>query len=85
MVKKNVKVGTGVTAYDKEDGATVLIVLNNAIDMASQSMAIWSSNQMRHRGVDVWDVHHKFTVGDRKDCFGLRSVIMNYLLQRTMV
>ena len=40
MVKKNVKVGTGVTAYDKEDGATVLIVLNNAIDMASQSMAI---------------------------------------------
>ena len=32
MVKKNVKVGTGVTAYDKEDGATVLIVLGVSVN-----------------------------------------------------
>jgi len=84
-VKKNVKIGTGVTAYDKDDGTTLLIVVNNAIDMTSHFMAILSSNQMRHRGVDVCYVHHKFTVGKKMDSFGLRSVMINYLLQCTMV
>ena len=57
-------------------------MVNNAIDMTSQSMAILSSNQMRHRGVDVCDVHHKFTVGDRKGLF--RIMVGNHELPRTM-
>jgi len=50
--EENVNIGTGVTAYNKEDGTTLLMVVNNDIDMTSQSMATLSCNQMRHRGVD---------------------------------
>ena len=71
-----------VTAYDKDDGTTLLIVVDNAIDMTSQSMAILSTNQMRHRGVDVCDVHHKFTVGDRKGLFRIK--VGNHELPLTM-
>jgi len=82
MGKKNLKIDTGVTAYDKDDGTTLLIVVNNAIDMTSQSIAILSSNQMRHRGVVVCDVHHKFTVGDRKGLFRIK--VGNHELPLTM-
>ena len=82
IMKKNVKIGTSVTAYDKDDCTTLLIVINNAIDMTSQSMTILLSNQMRHRGVDVCDVHHKFTVGDRKGLFRIK--VGNHELPLTM-
>ena len=72
MVKNNFKIVTDVTAFDKDNGTTVLIVVNNAINMSAQSMPILSTCQMRHRGVDVCDVHHNFTVGDRKGLFRIK-------------
>ena len=35
MAKKNVKIDTGSTGFDKDDGTTILIGINTAIDMSS--------------------------------------------------
>jgi len=46
------------------------------------TMATLSTNQMRPRGVDVCDVHHKFTVGDKKGLFRIK--IGNHVLPLSM-
>ena len=47
------RIGTGVIAYDTDDGFTIIICINEPNSMLSL-------NQMRHSGIDVCDVHPKF-------------------------
>ena len=52
-----------MTAYDKEDETTVLVLVHEAIDHTDQDHTMLSTNQMRHAGVDVCDTHPKFLMG----------------------
>ena len=65
-------IGSGVAAYDKSDGSTILLLVNEAIDHCSQPNTMLSLNQMRHYGVDVCDVHPHFTNGGRQGLFRIK-------------
>ena len=53
MVLKNLPIGTGVTAYDKDDGTTILLLVHEAIDHTSQENSLLSGNQLRNHAVDI--------------------------------
>ena len=72
MVKSDLKIGTGVAAYDLPDGTTILVVVNEGIDHTTQPHTMLSTNQMRQHGVDVCDVHPKFTSGGQKGKFRIK-------------
>ena len=72
MTVENLKIGSGVAAFDKPDGTTVLVLCHEAIDYTSQPHTMLSTNQLRHHGVDVCDVHPKFATGGRKGLFRIK-------------
>ena len=67
------KIGTGVTAFDKDDGTTIIVCVNEAIDHTSQPSSMLSINQMRHYGIDVCDVHPKFISNGSKGRFSIMA------------
>ena len=60
LIIDDMKIGTGVTAFDKPDGETILVMVNEGIDHTSQDNTLLANNQMRHNGVDVSETHQKF-------------------------
>ena len=66
------KIGTGVAAYDLQDGTTVLVMIFEAIDHTDQPNSMLATNQIRHHGIDVCDVHPNFTVGGRSGLFRIK-------------
>ena len=60
LIIDDMKIGTGVTAFDKPDGETILVMVNEGIDHTSQDITLLANNQMRHNGVDVCETHQKF-------------------------
>jgi hypothetical protein len=65
-------IGSGIAAYDKSEGSTVLLLVNEGIEHCSQPNTMLSLNQMHHHGVDVCDVHPKFTNSGRKGLFRIK-------------
>ena len=76
-------IGTGVTAFDKPDGSTIIICIHEAIDHTTQDNTIVSLNQIRHHGVDVCDVHPKFDTNGQARQLKIR--VGNHELPFTMV
>ena len=60
------KIGTGVAAFDKKDGTTLLVLVHESIDHTDHDHTILSTNQLRHCGVDICDIHPKFSTGGRQ-------------------
>jgi hypothetical protein len=52
--------------------AAILVVVNEAIYHTTQPHTMLSTNQMRYHGVDVCDVHPKFTSGGQKGKFRIK-------------
>lgn len=60
---KNMRIGSGITAFDLPDGeGTILLVVHEGIVNTSQPNSIFSVTQSRHHGVDICDRHGKFQV-----------------------
>ena len=72
LVIEDKKIGTGVAAFDKPDGETILVLCKEAIDHTSQDNTMLSSNQMKHNGIDVCDTHPRFAVGGRPGLFRIK-------------
>ena len=60
LIIDDMKIGTGVTAFDKPDGETILVMVNEGIDHTKQDNTLLATNQMHHNGVDVCITHQKF-------------------------
>ena len=60
LIIDDMKIGSGVTAFDKPNGETILVMVNEGIDHTSQDDTLLANNQMRHNGVDVCETHQKF-------------------------
>ena len=73
--KTDLKIGSGVTAFDKGDGTTVLLLVHEGIDYTSQPNTMISCNQLRYHGIDVCDVHPSFKSGDRARLFRIKAGI----------
>ena len=56
----DMKIGTGVAAFDKPDGETILVMVHEGIDHTKQNNTLLATNQMHHNGVDVCITHQKF-------------------------
>ena len=50
LIIDNMKIGTGVTAFDKPDGEIILVMVN-------EDNTLLATNQMHHDGVDVCITH----------------------------
>ena len=72
MTVGNLKIGTGVAAYDKADGTTLLVIVNEGIDYTTQPNTMLSDAQLRQNGVDVCAVHPKYSTGGRKGLFRIK-------------
>ena len=66
-------IGSGVAAFDKPDGTTILLLVNEGIDHTEQPNTMLSLNQLRHFGLDVCDVHPKFKSGNRPGLFRIKA------------
>ena len=73
MVLQDLMIGTGVAAFDKADGTTVLVLVNEAIDYTTQPHSMLSTNQLHHHGVMSTP---SLLLEDVKDCFGLKLAII---------
>ena len=60
LIIDDMKIGTGVTAFDKPDGETILVMVNEGIDHTGHDNTLLATNQMHHNGVDVCITHPKF-------------------------
>ena len=69
LVKKDLKIGTGVAAFDLPDGETMLVMINEAIDHTGQENTMLSSNQLRHNGCDVDDTYPLFIIQGKPGTF----------------
>ena len=67
------KIGTCVEAYDREDGSTILLCLNEAIDHRVQEDTMLPLTQLRHHGVDVCDIHPKFKRDGKPGLFRIKA------------
>ena len=60
LIIDDMKIGTGVTAFDKPDGETILVMMNEGIDHTKQDNTLLATNQIHHNSVDVCTTHQKF-------------------------
>ena len=77
LIIDNMKIGTGVTAFDKPDGETILVMVNEGIDHTRQDNTLLATNQMHHNGVDVCITHQKFIQKERPVLFVSPREAMN--------
>ena len=82
LIINDMKIGTGVTAFDKPDGETILVIVNEEIDHASQDNTLLSTNQLRHNGVDVCERHQKLIIQGGPGAF--RIAVSGHELACTM-
>ena len=78
----NLPIGTGVTAYDKDDGTTILLLVHKAIDHTSQENSLLSGNQLRNHAVDICETHQNFAVNGRPG--KLRMKVDEHIIPFTM-
>ena len=84
---KDLRIGSGVTAYDHPDGTTYLIMIHEAIDHTSQHNSIISVGQVRFSGVDLCDRHPKFRVNNLPGSFRLKhqGVEAPFIMEKGLV
>jgi hypothetical protein len=62
----NVPICQGLTAYDCDNGTTVILVVNEALGVAGQETTLLSTNQLRYHGLVVDDCSKHLSRGASK-------------------
>ena len=73
LVKKDLRIGTGVTAFDTTEGETMLVMINEGIDHTTQVNTMLSINQLRQNGCDVCDTHPYFIIHDKPGLYRIKK------------
>ena len=72
MELEDLRTGTAVAVFDKLDGSTILVMVDETIEHPTQECFMLSVNQMRHHGIDVCDMQPKFATEGRKGLFRIK-------------
>ena len=73
LVKKDLRIGTGVAAFNTAEGETMLVMINEGIDHTTQDNIIISTNQLRQNGCDVCDTHPYFIIHDKPGLYRIKK------------
>ena len=69
---ENLRIGSGVTAYEVPDYGTVLLMVHEGIVNTTQPNSIFSVTQARNHGVNICDRHPKFKSDGRAGWFSMK-------------
>ena len=83
----NLRIGSGVTAFDHADGSTYLLMVHEGIDYTSQHNSIISVSQSRYHGVDICDRHPRFRVNNQPGLFrmSVQDIEIPFTMEKGLV